>query len=225
MNERFLSFEKNVFFCITFSISCMMHFLLFCSVNSWLLPASLVHPTALSICLTGRFPLTFAPLCINPHPSYLLDTISSSYAAWILIWCSLSVFAVFFVCFIHTSGNPLCWWAPFPTQDVWACSFPRRLLLRCSLVPSLNEVPSPHQRGHAVHGPQSPFSQSRETTGSTAFLRITGLTFKMCQFHSEARIHCDCHEINPKKIYLWNLHSLPGQMTPQQSSLTPWWTL
>lgn len=71
---------------------------------------------------------------------------------------------------LHTSGSLLCWWGPSPTQDVWACSSPPLLLLHWSLAPSLNEAPSPRPRGHAVHGPQSPFSQSRGMTSSTAYL-------------------------------------------------------
>lgn len=72
---------------------------------------------------------------------------------------------------VHTSGSLLCWWEPSPTRDVWACSSPPVLRLRCSLAPSPNGALSPRLRGRAARGPQSPFSPSRGMTGSTASLR------------------------------------------------------
>lgn len=134
----------------------MMHFLLFCSVSASLLPSSLTHPTALSVCWPGNFPLSF--------PSY--------------ISCFSNVASI--LPLLHTSGSLLCWWGQSPIQDVWACSFPPHHLLRCSLAPSLNGEPSPRRRGRAMHGPQSPFSQNHETTSSTAFLQ--GRRRKKCLF-------------------------------------------
>lgn len=75
-----------------------------------------------------------------------------------------------FLSFLPTSGSLLCWWGPSPTPGVLACSSPPHLPLRCSLAPSPSEAPSPHRTGRAAHGPQFPFSQSHETTGSTASL-------------------------------------------------------
>lgn len=128
--------------------------LFFCSVNSSLLPSSLIHPTALSVCWAGIFPFPsrLHEPCLHPsiHPSITFHYIKSPS--------------------FHTSGSLLCWWVQSPTQDVWACSSPPLLLLRCSLAPSLNGAPSPRQRGRAAHGPQSPFSQSRGTTDSTMSL-------------------------------------------------------
>lgn len=121
-----------------------------------LLFSSLIHPTALWVCWSGSFPRFFCP----PDPSLCI------------------------IKFLHTSGSLLCWWGPSPTQDAWACSSPPFLLLHYSLVPSPNGAPAPHQIGHAVHGPQSPFSQSHGTTGSTMYLegsRNGAFTLEKCE--------------------------------------------
>lgn len=151
----FFYYDSTIILHLHYAYS-MMHFLLFCSVSSSLLPSSLTHPTALSVCWPGNFPLSF--------PSY--------------ISCFSNVASI--LPLLHTSGSLLCWWGQSPIQDVWACSFPPHHLLRCSLAPSLNGEPSPRRRGRAMHGPQSPFSQNHETTSSTAFLQ--GRRRKKCLF-------------------------------------------
>lgn len=154
MSSVFFYYDSNIILHLHYAYS-MMHFLLFCSVSSSLLPSSLTHPTALSICWPGNFPLSF--------PSYI--NLSSSIST---ISCFSNVASI--LPLLHTSGSLLCWWGPSPIQDVWACSFPPHHLLRCSLAPSLNGEPSPRRRGHAMHDPRSPFSQNHETISSTAFL-------------------------------------------------------
>lgn len=60
--QYFFYYDSTIILHLHYAYS-MMHFLLFCSVSASLLPSSLTHPTALSVCWPGNFPLSF--------PSYI----------------------------------------------------------------------------------------------------------------------------------------------------------